>query len=288
MSTPGGKVLYPPFVMDFMGNALAELSVDADGIGAGTPPDVGKHLDDIMTTAFGETNPISSAVAYAPDNDLLSIQNTIDKYGDIIQGMDETATWEDMLSVALDHVEELLPSDTDADADITAFSAIQDTELARAYNRISIQFQDTNSVISTTFPSGLAMLEVDKSNQLSKYQAARRLDLSNQRSDALLKSIDQMARVLSWRLSSTATSAQLQSGKGGMAITSKSSQLRQDIEYNTKEIMWDFEVMKTGINIMGTLAGVPTVPVGLTQEQQALSGLANFAQFAIPIVTLLL
>jgi hypothetical protein len=288
MPAPSGKVLYPPYIQSFHVEALDNsVTVDSSGVPTGTFT-LDTDAVEIMNTVWAAANPLNGAVAYAPDDDLLTIQDRIDDYTGIIMNMDDTATWEEMLDVATSRIDDILPSDDEVGQDIDAFNAQQLTNLARSYNRVSIQFQDTNSVISTTFPSALAMLEIDYNNTIAKYEAERRLALSSERATSLLRSIDQMARVLSWRLTSSATSAQLQNAKGGLSITSKSSQVRQDVDWEIRELMWDFEPLRAGLSAMGSIGGIPGFPEGLTKEQQALSGLANFAQFAIPLATLIL
>ena len=287
MSAPSGKVLYPPFLQDFMGEALDHLTLDSAGtITGGALTTLTRSVGEVINLAYADANPYETAIAYDPDSDLSTIQDKLDDYVGVLGELDEAATWEDMLDVALSHVNELVPSESDADADVAAFTAQQVTNLAQSYNRVSIQFQDTNSVLSTTFPSALAMLEVGHNNVIAKYSSERRLALSAQRSEALLKSIDQMARVLSWRITGSASATQLQNAQSGVTITSKSSQLRQDVQYNMKEVLWDFDILDRGLNEMGKMAAVPAFPEGLTPEQQALSGLMNALQFALPVFLL--
>ena len=83
MPGPSGKVLYPPYIQSFHGEALAGLTISTDGsISAGSIA-LTDDAESIMNAAWAAGNPYANADAYDPDSDLLDVQDRIDNFSEV-------------------------------------------------------------------------------------------------------------------------------------------------------------------------------------------------------------
>ena len=279
MSGPSGEISFLDYVQETHAMMLYGTDVDtATGINL---VGASHNLGSILITDCGNadaspllaTNPYSSNNEYDPDTDLSSAQALVDDLITSTGTIDEQSTWSDMLALANDNVDLLLPSDSDIEAEVAVFAAEAKKQLIQSYNRVSAGFFDINGVVGTAFPAALAQLEASYNNDVNAFRARRLNEARNTHTLAITQSISDMISLMQLKMSSKAVSTSAQRSQSMFKIAAKSDQLRADIALDVDEVMFNLNVLRASGNILSAPQGNPVGPKGPTESQRLLSGI---------------
>lgn len=266
-----GKVAYPAYIQTFHGNILG------DGTTTAAVKDIDGHIADLLTG----TNPYAGVTAHDPDADITTIQTRTTVFADVVDGIDEQGTWSAMIDEVTSRLDDILPSLSDIDTEVTEFEAQSRNNLAQSYNRITAGLFDINAVISTAFPSALAVVEDGFATDVSRFRAERQQQVQRERTLIIQQSVNSMINLLNLRVTGTAGSVTAQDGTSKTRIAALADQINQDLAYDVDEAYWKLDAVLKGGSGIGLISGLAAGQKGPTKIQSILGGAAIGAGIGI-------
>ena len=276
MGLPSGEVGFPPYLEKFHSELL--MNADPDSVA----PALSTDVQTIVNSMLAGGNPYAGAASYDPSGHLDMVQEKVDQFESLVFSMDDVTDWDRMVDAAVSRVDDMM-STVDVEADVAEFAAAAKNDLARAVNRIAAGFFDINAVISTAFPSALAIVEADHLHGIARYRTERNLQTQRDRTIAILQSVSEMAKLFTIKAQTMQNVANAQLATAQTSIMTYNDQIKMDLGLQIDEANWDMTVLGSGANMMGAISGIPTMPAKLTPLQQALTGVANAAGFAVTV-----
>ncbi len=274
MST-AGEIAYPGYIQGFHSYALMDTAADGDFAGtlaASMFFDDTNALEEMVT--LQNAAPYANQNTYDPDTELEATEDEIGSYRAFVEGIDPEDTWSDFVDTALSQVGRLVdPGDVEGDVD--AFRIKSETSLARSYARVSATFSDINAVVSTAYPTSLALLEMEHNDRVAEFASSRQSQASQDRSKMAALAIGQLTALFSAKMQAKAGTVTFTDSFNRMKIAAKTDQTLADLALDIDETLWDWSILQRGTNLIGAMQGISTVPTPLTQTQKLLGGFAT-------------
>jgi len=222
-----GQVDYPDYMKTWHGVALDNGGVDL----------ITTSITDVMNAAIGNS-PFAAALAYDPD---LPIAEMVGAPGDL-------ETLVNLLSAGtgLDTIITNILAQTRIDDAVTEYSLdLGDRLTAEVIPRFEAGMRDINSVVSSAFVIGRALIEEVQLRQVSKYSA----DLHSKAfSDDAIKIIE-LKLMYQHQLSSLVVET------NRMKIVAKKEEAESNLKIDESDAVWDLEVFKYGGNLLASISG---------------------------------
>ena len=276
MSFPSGEVGFPEYLEGFHSELLMGAPADT------AVPALSTDVQTIVNSMLAGGNPYDGVASYDPSSHLDMVQEKVDQFESMVLTMDDVTDWDRMVDAAISRVDDMM-SIVDVEADVAEFTAAAKNDLARAVNRIAAGFFDINAVVSTAFPSALAIVEADHLHGIARYRTERNLQTQRDRTMAILQSVNEMGKFLTMKAQTLQNVANAQLSTAQTSIMSYNDQIKMDLGLQVDEANWELAVLGGGANMMGAIGGIPTMPAKMTPLQQALTGIGNSAGFAVSV-----
>ena len=276
MSFPSGEVGFPAYLEGFHSELLMGAPADT------AVPALSTDVQTIVNSMLAGGNPYDGVASYDPSSHLDMVQEKVDQFESMVLTMDDVTDWDRMVDAAISRVDDMM-SIVDVEADVAEFTAAAKNDLARAVNRIAAGFFDINAVVSTAFPSALAIVEADHLHGIARYRTERNLQTQRDRTMAILQSVNEMGKFLTMKAQTLQNVANAQLSTAQTSIMSYNDQIKMDLGLQVDEANWELAVLGGGANMMGAIGGIPTMPAKMTPLQQALTGIGNSAGFAVSV-----
>ena len=276
MSFPSGEVGFPEYLEGFHSELLMGAPADT------AVPALSTDVQTIVNSMLAGGNPYGGVASYDPSSHLDMVQEKVDQFESMVLTMDDVTDWDRMVDAAISRVDDMM-STVDVEADVAEFTAAAKNDLARAVNRIAAGFFDINAVVSTAFPSALAIVEADHLHGIARYRTERNLQTQRDRTMAILQSVNEMGKFLTMKAQTLQNVANAQLSTAQTSIMSYNDQIKMDLGLQVDEANWELAVLGGGANMMGAIGGIPTMPAKMTPLQQALTGIGNSAGFAVSV-----
>ena len=275
-----GEVGFPEYLRDFqyyMQTRQIDSGAPTTLVNELTTTDIISEVDSIITG----TNPYAGLEAFNPDTGNSNYLRRVESYEDSIDEIDPNDLFDEYEAAAIAGMSDVIPSDADIDAQIEAEKNQQLSDLAARTNRFAAGMFDINAVVSTVFPTGLALIE---SEWAAPFEA-RRTELKAQRDRLRLawvtQSIDQMLRMMTTKLQAEGAAIGLRESYIKFEMASNTDQVRLNAELNAAEAQWDLNALLKGISSVSAISGIPAVPEKLTPFQSIVGGLGTVIPLAI-------
>lgn len=312
-----GKVDFPTYMKLFHEEFLSN---------GGTPVcPTGYAMDELLSAALQANSPFYGQNAYDPDSDHTSIQSRVTLYATEVDARDAQSDWGDFVDNSVSKATTALPT-TGVDltdvlspdaitnignqlaniADLGAIaqnaSAAFEIRTVGRYRRSVAQFAagmaDINAVMSSAYIWGLAMLEMDRQQEIDNYETqlenSARLNLIQAGVQAQLSAAaERLARRDNFvatgsqiqasqdlaNLGERARSADLQYRVSMAKIASKVEQAARDVELEFLDATYDFTLFQFGGNFLASISGAPLIPKEPSKFQSVVGGALGGAAF---------
>ena len=262
MGGQAGQVGFPAYLEEFHDEVLTGSAA----------PSLSSDVQTVMNSLFSGGNPYTGVASYNPDEALQLSQDSVNRFVSTVKGIRETSTWNRFVDVVMGRINEILPSANDIDEDVQAFDVQSMGDLARSYNRVTAGFRDINAVVSTAFPTALALLENDHNNQVARYRTERMLQRNRERALVFIQSVEQIYKIMALRMTGEMNLVSAQDGVSRFKIGAKMDQIRGDVGFQHDETMWDLSILQEGAGVIGAMSGIPPVSKKLSPLQSIVSG----------------
>jgi len=199
--------------------------------------DIETSVTAVMNTALG-SSPFASAVAYDPDSDLTAMAGHVTKFQTLVNLLSSGTTLDTLVANVL------------SDSTISDLSDAFDDDLsdqldANVYPRFEAGMRDINSVMSSTFVIGRAVIEDGRVRESAKFLANLRYKFAS----------DDALRLIGMKLQYQQSLTQMGIENGRIKIVAKSEEEIQNTKYDEADAKWDLEVFQFGSNVLASISG---------------------------------
>lgn len=229
-----GQVRYPAYI-----EGIHEDWLDATGTDT-----IEASVTEVMNDALG-ASPYTAAVPYDPDTDITTY----------IAGVTDFETLVDLLSsgTGLDTLISNVLSDSRIQDEIDAYEAmLVASKLATTFPRFEAGMRNINSVMSSAFVTGKALIEEEITRDVAKFAADLRMRSHSE--DAL--------KVIQMKLEYQKAVSHMIIEAYRIKIVAKKEESDLTVDYDVADGKWDLEVFQYGANLMAAPGGGTAIPSG--------------------------
>ena len=194
-------------------------------------------LTDVMNDEF-DNSPYAAAAPYDPDAALTDMGTAYSDLEALIAGLGD---------------------DTWIADDVAAFTAIMDVQLnGVVFPKFEAGMRDINAVSSSAFAMGRAVLEDARLREITKYTGE------------LQKLFNMTVRDMRMKYQAVIDSSALDVEK--LRIVVKSDQVEKQLEWDSKDSLWNISLFQYAGNLMAAPAGGTLIPEGPSRSSRMLGG----------------
>ena len=222
-----GQVDYPQYMKDWHYSALNHGGADV----------LISSMTDVMNAALANS-PFTGALAYSPDNELVSIIAAPTALDNLVALMSAGTGLDTIITNVLDN--------TRITDSVSEFAADLDNRLlTEVLPRFEAGMRDINAVVSSAFVLGRAFIEEAQDRQVSKYAA-----------DLRLKSFgDDAIKIIGLKLQYQHLVSSMIIEANRMKIVAKKEETDENLKISESDGLWDIEVFKHGGNLLSSISG---------------------------------
>lgn len=211
----------------------------------------------IASRSFNES-PFSSMLAYEPAP-RLSIMECYASAAITAATYDTQPMWQQLALTAQGIVEGyLVPDSVVAQAGNAYDDSIDDIIENDTLPRFQRGMQDINSIMSSTYVIGAALIENEGLRQKAKFRGDLKVQLYRDRSNLIAGAIDSIVKFHMFRVESVRNAYQLGIDTYRIGIVAEKEQVDQDFKIEELDAKWNFEVLTYGANILASVQGAVT------------------------------
>lgn len=262
-----GRVSYPAYMETAHGDWLNQGGTDV----------ITDSITGFMNTAFA-ADPFSAALAYDPDTALADADTAICGFDTLVDTLAHDSDWIAAVSDAVTYIDGTILTGTWIADAVTAFEDVQEDLLNyKVLPEFESGMRDLNAVMSSTFVVGKSVLLGMHIRDVAKFNADLRFKMAIQRSDMVIKGVNQMLQSLTHRVDSEGTYASMKLEFNRMKIIAKSEEEEANTSYDEFSAKWDLEIFQYGSNLLAAIGGGVSsgpIPKKPSKAQSALAGAA--------------
>ena len=231
----------------------------------------------LVTALIAGASPYNTALAYNPTADIAAVQTRYNTFDAIVTALSPTTdlgTFVDTVVAKID--EELLPTDY-IDQRVEAYEIANTPAYFRALNRFAAGMSDINAVHGSAFVIGGALMEIEFQNQIDGYTAQISEARDKMRTAAILQGVNSLIQLQQDKLQSGSSSTALLLEMMRAKITAFSEQYQGDLEIDVHDLMWDFDILRGGGDVLASISGAPSGPLATPKLASVLGGATSGA-----------
>jgi len=253
------------------------------GVGSGG---LVKAINDALVT-----NPFTSLSGYNPEDDVSDMSTAVLGFQTSVSSINPVTDYTLYLESAKSLIDNIIPSFNEfIQSRLNEYTNGLDVELlTKVYPRFEAGMRDINAVNSSAFAIGRAIIEIDRTDKVSKFLSDMELQYDQTRLDAIQKATAEMVRLYLQRLEYTRVGAALTLDLKRLSIAAMQDYLTEQKAIAGDAGRWPLEVYKYGANMLAGISGGTTGSVPVDGSKTAriigsgLSGAAAGAQIGASI-----
>jgi hypothetical protein len=304
--TNEGLPQYPPYLQDLHQAWLRGDGTLADA-GDGTAFDT-KNLMYYIGDLLDGTSPYSGVAAYDPD---ASIATWMDRIGHVNLAVDlfhqanttgagadspgsvmlasgktvGTGAWSVAMAEAKRIAGANIGGTTDVDALVTAYENDADARLSETLNLYTGSVFEARAMQSSQFAVGMAIIHSNRDKDVAAYRANLELRMKDQQNQFIAQATQSMVQSMFTYIDARRATTGLALDTGRAEIVAKKEELSEQIEIAMRDAYWEIDLLKEGMNNLGAVSGLMTIPPRqpkwLSALTGAMGGAATFAPLAM-------
>jgi hypothetical protein len=251
-------------------------------------------ITDVINALYGNS-PWTSLVAYDPAAPIAAWEATLDAFAAVLAGISYTTDWASFHQQAIVSIgaapniatpAAALITAAQADDEIVAYGDLLDDRIdANVLPRFRRGMQDINSVVTSAFAIGEAIIEAFNNRDLAKYAADVRLSVVNKNADIgienariqldankanasvsstyadlYVRASEQMLRLMLQTIAFEEGYAKLSVESNRIKIVALKEQTDMDAKIDVEDSLWDISLFQYGGNLIASIGGGTLVP----------------------------
>lgn len=231
----------------------------------------GETVFSLVEEAMLQGSPYENVTAYNPDTIISDIRAALDDLRDTIADYDED-TLNDAVTQAADRVDELMGTDNIPDL-VDLFRERHDLAYNRDVSNVYAGLWEAGAIVGTQTFAAAALLKAEHDREVSEYEKNLQLTRQSQRTQLV-------GQLLQMAVNTALQKAQMRQSLVGTSLdylkfvtTAKQDQQDKDLEYLTKHIAYDLDLMQYATNALGAIYGAQQVPRQQTKGERLLAAI---------------
>jgi hypothetical protein len=219
-----------------------------------------------------DNNPYSDAYWRSCEDELDAMSTRIDDFKAIVDQYSTTDDYESFIIKASELFSSygIDMSDNVAD-EVAAFESITDDGYQRAVTMHMAKAVAMNNVESTWFGVGLGNIAAQRRITIDDFATKLFMQAKRDKSMFLLESAKLM---MNMRMSHTEYFKQIMAmhvDREKLAMVHRTEKVQKDFDYYLNDVLWAQERIKSSLNSLSTLGGIPTMEKGPSKSEQAVA-----------------
>jgi hypothetical protein len=239
----------------------------------------GANIFDLVGNAINAGSPYENVTAYNPDQLIRDIKDALDDLKSEIDDYDEE-TLNDAVRQASEQVDALMGTSNIADL-VELYRTRMDTAYNRDVSALYAGLWEAGAIVGTQTFAAAAMMKNERSKQVSEYELQLEVNRQSARmslvGDLLNKAFNISVQKMQMR--------QMQLGaefdRLKFVVTTKQDQQDKDLEYLTKHLTYDLDLLQYATNGLGAIYGAQQVPRQQTKGERLLAALSSSVSMGI-------
>jgi len=273
LTSTSGEVQYPSYIAGQYKEWLNGAAGDTPG-----------HTFNISTdvTAVRVNSPYALVEAFDPDPHLADVSLRQDLLNAEVDIFDPETALSDAVSAALAAYDASISSPThQADLANSTWESMDD-EFQRELGMITAGYLDVRSMMNSQLGVSLSMAAMKQYKAKFDFQAKLVWQTDRERSAFILNLSDatMRAKIQKLQAKQTALATTLESSR--MQIVAKQDQINYDLDYETKDLLFDLDLYDYAHRGLSAIAGSP-IPRGQTRAERMLGALTTSIPMGIQL-----
>lgn len=274
LTSTGGEVQYPDYIV---AQYKEWLNSAADPVAPGATFNIS---DDIVTAR--NNSPYALVQAHDPDPYLADVSLRQDLLNAEVDIFDPETSLADAVNAALTAYDDSISSPTHQAELLASTWDTMDDEFQRELGMITAGYLDTRSMLNSQLGVSLAMAGMRQYKAKMDFQAKLVWQTDRERSAFILNLTDatMRAKVQKLQANQTALATTLESSR--MQIVAKQDQINYDLDYESKDLLWNLDLYDYAHRGLSSIAGTP-IPRGQTRAERMLGALTTSIPMGIQL-----
>lgn len=231
----------------------------------------GETIFSLIEEAMVSGSPYENVTAYNPDSIIADIRTALDDLRDTISDYDED-TLNDAVTQASERVDELMGTDNIPDL-VALFRERHDLAYNRDVSNVYAGLWEAGAIVGTQTFAAAALLKAEHDREVSEYEKNLQITRQAQRTQLV-------GQLLQMAVNTALQKAQMRQSLVGTNLdylkfvtTAKQDQQDKDLEYLTRHLTYDLDLMQYATNALGAIYGAQQVPRQQTKGERLLAAL---------------
>jgi hypothetical protein len=212
-----------------------------------------------IDTAIGTAvtgNPFTGRVAYDPATPITNMNTALSSLTSVIAAIDPATIYGGLYSSAVTIADTYVDPDTYIVARAAAHGVGLDAELiSKVYPRFEAGMRDINSVMTSAFAIGRAIIEMDRNDKYDKFLADMFYQADAKRTDTVANIVAEMNRLYLQKAEYERVKAALAIDIARITIAAYTDQKIEDKTISSDGAKWPLEMYKYGQNMLAGISG---------------------------------
>jgi hypothetical protein len=232
------------------------------------------HVHDEMVDAAA-LNPFVGVQAYDPDSDLSRIENSLDDFADVVEGLAP----EDMMALAVASALESVDTDIYSEDDIATAVQAHEARTEEGYQRrvsgVLAPLFAGRATMSTGFDGALSLMANQREAEIQDYSAKLGLIGQEKRISLAVQFTEQFIGLVQLQLTSHQALTSLTKDVAQMRIVGMQDQIATDLGYDEAEARWRPDMFEYGAQMLSAYAGAGPVPRPQSKGERIMGALTT-------------
>lgn len=307
IDSTSGLPQYPPYLQD-LHQAWLRGDPPSPGTGLVAADFTGKNLMYYIGDLLDGTSPYSGVTAYDPTAtggpiELWNarqemVQSDVDRFhwpkletghhtpGAVMLGNGEDTgggAWAVAASQAKFIAQRDIGGSSDVDALVTAYESDADARLSETLNQYTGPMFEARAMQSSQFAVGLAIIHSNRDKDVAAYRANLELRMKDQQNQFIAQATPVMVQSMFTWIDARRAATGLALDTGRAEIVANKEMLSEEIEIAMRDAYWEIDLLKEGMNNLGAVSGLMTIPPRQPKWLSALTGAMGGAATFLPL-----
>lgn len=214
------------------------------------------EVNSVMVAARAGGSPFFGILPYDPNANLDTMDGAADEFKTIVLAMSFCDKWGNFIDCAKAKIDGEIVDEATADANIVAFGDLIDDQITSdVLPRFEAGMVDINSVVSSAFVIGRAVIEDGRNKAVAKYGADLKLQNYRHRNEMIMTAAESMKGLYMQYVEFYRVYATLVVEIQRLKIVARTEYENQRIDFTDRDAKWDLETFQYGANVMGAISG---------------------------------
>lgn len=282
-----GEVVMPTYMVAHHAKWLSDNLPDANMLGLSNPADTAyttykgliEGIDDFNVASeiylASNLNPFEGVQAYDPDADLTAIEDALEEFSTVVEGLSPEDTMALAVATALEQVNEEVYSEEEIAAAVAAHEARTEEGYQRRVSSTLSSLAVGRATMSGAFDAALVLQANQREAEISDYSAKLGLMSQEKRIGLAVQFSEQFIGLVQLQLTSHQALTELTKSVAQMRIVGMQDQIATDLGYDEAEARWRPGMFEYPAQMLASYSGGGPMPRPQSKGERLMSSLTT-------------